>query len=236
MLWNRGDFIPYTLAGGNGKHSVTFVGKEPGFDLVSAPFKENNEFLIEPIDQSIHSLAHLRVKVLSEHDASVKVLRVFKNRDKYPAHDPFAPSQYDFEYVFATSMAGQPLAWFEATGLPEEALEIEKTIKKYRDHQEEFHSGYIFPIGEEPSGRSWTGFHSVNPNKKEGYMLIYRELNEREEAKFTLSWLQEGTYTFTYILGEGNGFAAKVGPSHEVEFSLPNPNSYQLLKYRMVQP
>lgn len=166
----------------------------------------------------------------------VEFLNKWRNTDKYPAHDPFAPSQYDFEYVFATSMAGQPLAWFEATGLPEEALKIEKTIKKYRDHQEEFHSGYIFPIGEEPSGRSWTGFHSVNPDRQEGYMLIYRELNEREEAKFTLSWLQEGTYTFTHILGEGEGFTAKVGPSHEVEFSLPNPNSYQLLKYQIVQP
>ncbi|HSI75945.1 MAG TPA: hypothetical protein VK957_08615 [Lunatimonas sp.] len=135
-------------------------------------------------------------------------------------------------------MAGQPLAWFEATGLPEEALEIGKTIKKYRDYQEEFHSGFIFPIGEEPSGRSWTGFHSVNTDRQEGYVLIYRELNEREVSKLTLSWLQEGSYTFTRtrILGDGTEFTAEVGPSHEVEFSLPSPNSFQLLKYKMIQP
>ena len=37
-------------------------------------------------------------------------------------------------------------------------------------------SGNIFPIGDEPSGRSWTGFQSVN--KQEGYLLVFRENSE----------------------------------------------------------
>ncbi|WP_158857143.1 alpha-galactosidase [Lunatibacter salilacus] len=166
----------------------------------------------------------------------VEFLNKWRNTDKYPAKDPFAPSQYDFEYVFATAMAGQPLAWFEATGLPEEALEIGETVRKYKEHQEDFHSGFIFPIGEEPTGSSWTGFHSVNPDRQEGYVLVFREKNERQSAKFSLPSLQEGTFTFTHVLGGGKDFTAVVGYNEEVEFSLPSPNSYQLMKYKLVRP
>ena len=88
----------------------------------------------------------------------------FLNKWRNPANykdDPFAPANYSFEYIFAITMAAQPLAWFEATGLPEEAFEIAPVIKKYKEVQFDFHSGSILPIGEEPSGKSWCGFQSL---------------------------------------------------------------------------
>ena len=53
----------------------------------------------------------------------------------------FAPSQYSFEYVFSIAMAGQPLAWMEASDLPEEAFEIAPVVKTYRQISADFHSG-----------------------------------------------------------------------------------------------
>ena len=103
----------------------------------------------------------------------VEFLNKWRNDRKYEG-DTFAPSVYSFEYVFAVSMAGQPLAWMEASNLPEEAFDIAPVIKGYRDVSADFHSGVILPIGEEPSGRSWTGFQSICSDK-EGYVLDYRE-------------------------------------------------------------
>ena len=81
-------------------------------------------------------------------------LNKWRNTANYK-DDPLAPVNYSFEYIFAITMAAQPLAWFEGTGLPEEAFSIAPVIKKYKEIQYDFHSGNIFPIGEEPSGKGW---------------------------------------------------------------------------------
>lgn len=48
---------------------------------------------------------------------------------------------------------GNPLAWFEASNLPEEAFGIKDLMEKYKKVQYDFHQGTILPIGEEPSGQ-----------------------------------------------------------------------------------
>ena len=104
----------------------------------------------------------------------IEFLNKWRNTEKY-GDDPFAPHRYSFEYLFATTMAGQPLAWFEASNLPEEAFGIRDLMEKYKKVQYDFHQGTILPIGEEPSGRSWTGFQSLC-HSKNGYLLIYLSL------------------------------------------------------------
>ena len=159
----------------------------------------------------------------------VEFLNKWRNDRKYEG-DTFAPSVYSFEYVFAVSMAGQPLAWMEASNLPEEAFDIAPVIKGYRDVSADFHSGVILPIGEEPSGRSWTGFQSICSDK-EGYVLVYREASERGAA-FVKTWLSEGVKVkFTPVLGYGKAFTAKVDRNGEIRFALPEENSYALYRY-----
>jgi len=159
----------------------------------------------------------------------VEFLNKWRNDRKYEG-DTFAPSVYSFEYVFAVSMAGQPLAWMEASNLPEEAFDIAPVIKGYRDVSADFHSGVILPIGEEPSGRSWTGFQSICSDK-EGYVLVYREASERGDA-FVKTWLSEGVKVkFTPVLGYGKAFTAKVDRNGEIRFALPEENSYALYRY-----
>ncbi|MDL2291650.1 alpha-galactosidase, partial [Bacteroides sp. OttesenSCG-928-F21] len=64
----------------------------------------------------------------------IEFLNKWRNAEKY-GKDIFAPANYSFEYLFATTMAGQPLAWFEGSGLPEEALTISKVISEYKKIQ-----------------------------------------------------------------------------------------------------
>ena len=163
-------------------------------------------------------------------------------------------------------MPGQPLAWMEASNLPEEAFGIAPLVGDYRRIMNEFHEGVILPVGEEPSGRSWTGFQSVGADGS-GYILVFREDNGRASAEIR-TWLPEGAdVRFEPVLASpacavsgvasadgdadtsGAAVAAADVPAFEtvpgedgrVEFTLPAPNTFALYRYftdpaRSVQP
>lgn len=160
----------------------------------------------------------------------VEFLNPWRNDGKY-GEDIFAPSRYTFGYIFATAMAGQPLAWMEAGNLPEEAYGIAGDMAAYRKHMAEFHGGSILPIGEEPDGRCWTGFQSV-VSEKEGYVLVFRE--DSEHAEYALkTWLPDGCkVVFEPICGCGRAFSSRVTAGCAT-FRLREKNTYALYKYRL---
>ncbi len=170
-------------------------------------------------------------KYVPSEKIQVEFLNKWRNAAKY-LDDSFAPGKYSFEYVFAISMAGQPLAWMEASNLPAEAFDIKPVVDTYRSVSADFHAGEILPVGEEPSGRSWTGFQSISSDK-EGYMIIYREATSRAE-EFVRTWLPDGSKVkFVPVIGHGKAFAAKVERNGEVRFSLPDQNDYVMYKYEI---
>ena len=164
----------------------------------------------------------------------VEFLNKWRNADKYEG-DPFAPSVYGFDYLFATAMAGQPLAWMEASNLPEEAFSVRSLVDKYKEVSADFHSGMIFPVGDEPSGRSWTGFQSI-VDELSGYMLIYREASDCA-GQSVRTWLPEGAeVSFEPVLGSGESFVAQTGDGGSVRFALPSQNSFAMYRYRIMRP
>ncbi len=159
----------------------------------------------------------------------VEFLNKWRNADLY-GNDPFAPQNLPFDYIFATSMAGQPLAWMEASNLPEEAYSLAGLIEDYKSVSAEFHSGTILPVGEEPSGRSFTGFQSVF-DADYGYLLVYREDTDRG-SEVIETWLPEGTQAvFSPVLGYGKVFSAVAGKDGAIEVSLPERNTFALYRY-----
>jgi hypothetical protein len=168
-------------------------------------------------------------KYVPTQNLQVEFLNNSRNAAKY-GEDPFAPQNYSFDYCFAISLVAQPLAWFETSGLDKDVLEKGGlVIKKYREIMNDFHGGNIFPIGDEPNGRSWTGFQSIQNGK--GYMLVFREINNDSRSSIK-TWLTEGkTVSFIPIIGKGKPFAATVGKGGELSFELPEKNSYALYSY-----
>ena len=162
----------------------------------------------------------------------MEFLNKWRNEEKYPDDMPFSPQKLPFDYSFAITMMSQPLAWFEGSNLPAEGYDIAPLIKDYNKIQYDLHTGYIFPVGEEPSGRSWTGFQSVK-SEKEGYMLVFRELND-DDSRFLKTWLPAGSQVrFEKILGEGNDFVSRTNKDGEIAFSLPEAHSFALYKYEI---
>lgn len=161
----------------------------------------------------------------------IEFLNKWRNKEKY-AGDKFAPSTYSFDYLFAITMAAQPLAWFEASNLPDEAFPTGGVIQKYKTVQHDFHTGYVFPVGDEPSGKSWCGFQSVKDRK--GYFLLFRESNEEESFDMDTFFEPGEQVEFTPVLGAGKAFRSIVGKDGRIRFSLSEPNSYVLYSYRVL--
>jgi len=159
----------------------------------------------------------------------IEFLNRWRNPDHYPADDPLAPSRVPFAYCFSIAMMGQPLAWFEASNLPEEAFEIAPLIRTYRQHMSAIHAGCILPIGEEPSGTGWTGFQSCGDG--DGYVLVYRERNERPEAEMELWGVTDRPPRFTLVAGDGSAAMAGSDEPGVARFELPEPFSFGLYRY-----
>lgn len=179
--------------------------------------------------QALRNLWQLAKYVPAER-IQVEFLNNWRNADKYAADDPFAPHRYTFEYLFATTMAAQPLAWFEATGLPQVAFSIAPVVKRYHDVQHDLHRGTILPVGQEPSGQSWTGFQSVcSPHR--GYLIVYREDTPSSQASMK-TWLPAGRrLAVSRILGQGTVSSHTVGVDGTISVTIPVANSYALFSY-----
>ncbi len=163
----------------------------------------------------------------------IEFLNKWRNRAKY-ADDPFAPANYSFDYLFAITMAAQPLAWFEGTGLPADAFTVSELIGKYKKVMSDFHSGVILPIGQEPSGTGWTGFQSQKEQTNDGYLLVFREMNQQRSYEFSLPMLQPGKYRFELILGEGKSFNPSVNQDGTLRIALDRANSFALFRYKLI--
>jgi hypothetical protein len=160
----------------------------------------------------------------------IEFLNNQRNKDKYPADDIFAPGNLSMDYAFAVTLIAQPLAWLEGSNLPAESFEIAPLIEKYKKVQAELHSGLIFPIGEEPSGRAWTGFQSIL-DENSGYVLVFRENNEQPSSGIKIIDASGKSLRFEKVLGEGESFKQLAGEDGFVSFQLPDKNNFVLYKY-----
>ena len=104
-----------------------------------------------------------------------------------------------------------------------------KAIKVYREIQGDLHSGAILPIGDEPSGRSWTGFQSIKG--QEGYLLVFREQNDIATKNINTYLPPETEIKLTLILGEGTSQSVSTDEESRIELTLPKPHSYALYRY-----
>jgi hypothetical protein len=163
----------------------------------------------------------------------VEFLNVARNPDRYPPDDPLAPAHAGQDYAFAVAMMAQPLAWLEATGMPEGAFADPALIRTYRAHAQRIHAGHILPIGEAPDGTGWTGFQSVAPGGRSGYLLVLREANTRAEARLATLLPPGSTVLLTPVAGHGAPGRLTVSPSGEIPLTLPAPHTFALYAYHL---
>lgn len=162
----------------------------------------------------------------------IEFLNNERNRHLYP-NDPLAPATYPADYLFAVTMFAKPLAWFETSGLSAAyRATVKPLIAVYRQHWEAIHQGLIVPIGQQPDGFSWTGFHSEGKGGA-GYVVVFRERTSAGQHDFRLN-LPPGTYRFEALAGAGRSFRVRIGADGQVCMTLPAEQQYGFYRYKLV--
>lgn len=108
------------------------------------------------------------------------------NKEIYAPDDAFAPARYDMDYLFASVMLSNPLFWMEMQFLMDENSEkLRSMISIFKQYAAVFAEGDIAPIGQTPSGRSFTGFYIRY--RDEEYALVFREVTEKETGRYSVT-------------------------------------------------
>ena len=146
------------------------------------------------------------------------------NAEMYGPEDPFAPHRYDMDYLFATVMLSNPLFWMEVQFLSEKRqAELAPLMRVWKEHRGAFGEADIAPIGEKPSGRSFSGF-AVSRGGKAEYLLIFREVTQNETAEIAVD--AEGTCK---VLAS-NAACTAVLQEGKLKITLDKPRAYALLQ------
>jgi len=148
------------------------------------------------------------------------------NTDCYAADDPFVPSLYSMDYLFAAVMVSCPLFWMELQFLPEKRrAELAPILSLWREIRGDFAESDIEPIGEMPCGRSFTGFHIKNPQGR-SYLLVFRELTDSDSFIFPAHGAADGMKKV--LISNADVQAEVRGGAAHVRFSAPR--SYALIE------
>ena len=153
-------------------------------------------------------------------------------RSENHAVDPLAPNLFGTEFSCAVVLFANPLCWMEVAQLSKpNRKRVSKLLHAYKPHQEAILCGRVYPIGEEPSGRSWTGLQSVT-GPGQGYLLVFRESTDRPTGRFTLRDVKPGArMVIDPIAGRSRIRRLHVNSEGQVGIRLPAERSFALLKY-----
>ena len=148
------------------------------------------------------------------------------NQKKSDAH------LHNHPYSVAIGLMGSPIFFQETHYYTKLARkEIKKLLALYKKHREEMYDCFVFPIGEEPDNKSWTGFQFYNSEKKTGYITIFRELNNKETKKdIRINFLSEKKIKLTN-LQTGKIISTKVSKDGKVNFKIDSSADFRLYKY-----
>ena len=127
----------------------------------------------------------------------MELLNVRRNADKYK-NMPFAPDTYNMDYVLATVIPANPLVWMEMTGLSKaDASLLSKITAVYKPHAPEIFASRVIPIGNAPSGMSFSGYFCLSEDKKSAHLLLFRESTKGDTYTFNLPSALESAKTET---------------------------------------
>ena len=96
------------------------------------------------------------------------------------------------------------------------------------------YQGYVFPIGDEPDNKSWSGFQNYNAKTKTGFLTVLRQIENTEtEKEITLKFLSGKTIKIMNLVS-GASREVKVPASGAVTFKIEKSAGFLFLKYEIL--
>ena len=119
------------------------------------------------------------------------------------------------------SLSNLPVDYFEA---------VAPLVSVWKAHRGRLLGGRIFPIGETPDGTAWTGFASVGEDSRNGYLLIFRELNDRATWHTALPMFAERDYEIAHLAGEGTARLR----NRRLEVEIPDAQTFLFVQVKLM--
>lgn len=166
----------------------------------------------------------------SQHLNINQIYLTVQNKDRF---DVQKAGRYSHAYCFAITMMGIP-TFFQETHLytPAARDELRPLIALYKQHRAKILGGYVTPLGEEPNGKSWTGFH-CRTSATEGYLTVFREIDNQEtSAELDLPMLPEGRFELMDLLG-AQPLESYQLTDRKLNCSLPISGAFSFLHYQL---
>lgn len=139
------------------------------------------------------------------------------------------------DYCLAITLMATPLFFQETHLLSDDARKaIKDLLKVYKIHRSDLYSGFVYPIGDEPSNSSWTGFQNIGSDKLQGYLMIFRErLNQSNSSEIAVNFLDGKDIRLENLLtGEKRLALNKNG---KIDFTINKAGDYVFYKYEIIK-
>lgn len=139
---------------------------------------------------------------------------------------------YSQEYCLAITLMATPLFFQETHLLSENARkEVKKLIQIYKQYRFDMYNGFVYPIGDEPSNSSWTGFQNMSGDNMHGYLLIFRErLNNESSKGIQLKFLKNKKLIINDLL-TGRFFESSTDNKGTLMLKIAHPGNFLYYKY-----
>lgn len=163
-----------------------------------------------------------------------KIQITYQNKDLTPPGAKTDALKYTHAYNFAITLMSSPIFFTELQYLTLEArTELKPIITKYKSEREEMYQGYVFAIGNKPDNESWTGLQNHNPETGDGYLTVFRELNNQEASSvIALHFLKPGTKLKITNIITGENSLKILNENSEINFQIPQAPGFLFLKYK----
>lgn len=144
--------------------------------------------------------------------------------------------QHGHGYCFAMGLPFVPCFFQSGQYLDAEGKrELKELIALYKSCREDLFTSTTFPIGDLPDNESWSGFQMVSTAKLgAGHLLLFRELHNGETSHAIQLKFLAGKNLKIENLRSGESRTVAVSDSGAVEFTIPTPADYQLLRYTVL--
>ena len=162
-----------------------------------------------------------------------KIQLTYQNKDLVPPEAETDARDYPHDYNMAITLMSSPILFTETQMLTDEAVGILKPmLAKYKAERADMYQGYVFAIGAMPDNESWTGLQNHNPETGKGYLMIFRELKNKEpRAKLALHFMKPGTKLKLTDVLTGKRRNAVLNDGSELEFEIQEAPGFLFLKY-----
>ena len=144
--------------------------------------------------------------------------------------------KHSADYLVAQTLMGSPIFFQETHYYSDQARELIKPlIKAYKAVRDEMYKGYIFPVGEMPDNKSWSGFQNYNPATGNGFLTVFRQINNEESEKsIALKFVADQELELTNLM-TGKKQVLKADADGAIKLAITKAADYRFYQYKVLK-